>query len=56
MDTYTTHQSPTAIEVEGLTKHFGHLVAVDRVSFTVGQGSVAGFLGPNGAGKPVTGL
>ncbi|HLH57923.1 MAG TPA: ATP-binding cassette domain-containing protein [Streptosporangiaceae bacterium] len=43
-----------AIEVEGLTKHFGHLVAVDRVSFTVGEGTVTGFLGPNGAGKTTT--
>jgi ABC-2 type transport system ATP-binding protein len=43
-----------AIEVEGLTKHFGHLVAVDQVSFTVEKGSVTGFLGPNGAGKTTT--
>ncbi|MGA7418569.1 MAG: ABC transporter ATP-binding protein, partial [Acidimicrobiales bacterium] len=39
------------IELDGLTKRFGTMVAVDDVSFTVQQGSVVGFLGPNGAGK-----
>src|SRR5689334_15104566 len=39
------------IEVEGLTKRFGTFTAVDRVSFTVGKGSIFGFLGPNGSGK-----
>src|SRR6201989_2282249 len=39
------------IEVEGLTKRFGAFTAVDRVSFTVGKGSIFGFLGPNGSGK-----
>ena len=39
------------IELEGLTKRFGTMVAVEDVSFTVQQGSVVGFLGPNGAGK-----
>jgi ABC-2 type transport system ATP-binding protein len=44
------------IELNGLTKRFGTMVAVDHLSFSVPQGSVVGFLGPNGAGKPVTGL
>ena len=42
------------IEVDGLVKHFGPIVAVDKVSFTVESGVVLGFLGPNGAGKSTT--
>lgn len=42
------------IEVAGLTKHFGSVVAVDDLSFTVKPGVVTGFLGPNGAGKSTT--
>jgi ABC-2 type transport system ATP-binding protein len=42
------------IELDGLTKRFGSLVAVDHVSFSVDQGTVTGFLGPNGAGKTTT--
>ena len=42
------------IEVEGLIKSFGHLTAVDGVSFNVPKGEVLGFLGPNGAGKSTT--
>jgi ABC-2 type transport system ATP-binding protein len=44
----------SAIEVEGLTKRFGELVAVRNLSFRVKAGSVTGFLGPNGAGKSTT--
>src|SRR3954449_10390584 len=43
-----------AIEVSGLTKRFGHVLAVDDLSFTVTEGRVVGFLGPNGAGKTTT--
>jgi ABC-2 type transport system ATP-binding protein len=39
------------IEFDAVTKRFGELVAVDRLSFTVDQGRVVGFLGPNGTGK-----
>src|SRR6478609_2023867 len=43
-----------AIEVAGLTKHFGPVKAVDDLSFTVDEGRITGFLGPNGAGKTTT--
>jgi ABC-2 type transport system ATP-binding protein len=42
------------ITVEGLTKRFGDVVAVDDLTFEVDQGTVVGFLGPNGAGKTTT--
>jgi ABC-2 type transport system ATP-binding protein len=43
-----------AIIAENLTKMFGHLVAVDHISFEVEEGEVFGFLGANGAGKTST--
>jgi ABC-2 type transport system ATP-binding protein len=43
-----------AISARGLTKHFGRLVAVDRVDLTVPRSHVYGFLGPNGSGKSTT--
>lgn len=42
------------IEIRGLTKRFGSVLAVDQLSFTVEPGRVTGFLGPNGAGKTTT--
>lgn len=42
------------IAARELCKHYGNLVAVDRLSFDVGAGEVLGFLGPNGAGKSTT--
>ena len=46
--------STAAITVEGLTKRFGPVTAVDDLSFTVRAGAVTGFLGPNGSGKTTT--
>lgn len=42
------------IEVSELTKRYGPLVAIDKVSFRVDKGEILGFLGPNGAGKSTT--
>src|SRR5256886_10465197 len=42
------------LSVEGVSKRFGGVTAVDHVSFAVDRGQVVGFLGPNGAGKSTT--
>jgi ABC-2 type transport system ATP-binding protein len=44
----------TLLTLDGVSKRFGSVIAVDRVDFTVGRGEVVGFLGPNGAGKSTT--
>jgi ABC-2 type transport system ATP-binding protein len=41
----------SAVDAQGVTKHFGHLRAVDDLSLQVASGEVYGVLGPNGAGK-----
>jgi ABC-2 type transport system ATP-binding protein len=46
-------ESP-AVEVEHLTKRYGATLAVDDLSFSIPNGTIAGFLGPNGAGKTTT--
>lgn len=43
-----------AIKASNLTRDFGHVRAVDSISFTIQKGDVLGFLGPNGAGKSTT--
>jgi len=45
---------PTTFQVEGLSKRFGGVTAVDGLSFAVAAGEVFGFLGRNGAGKTTT--
>jgi branched-chain amino acid transport system ATP-binding protein len=39
------------LEVQGITKRFGGLLANDKISFTVNQGEIVGIIGPNGSGK-----
>ncbi|MFP5336184.1 MAG: ABC transporter ATP-binding protein [Actinomycetes bacterium] len=45
---------PGLVEIQGLSKRFGSVQAVDDLTFTVEPGRVTGFLGPNGAGKTTT--
>ncbi len=47
----TESRTATLLDVQGVTRRFGGLVAVDRVSFRVGEGEIFGLIGPNGAGK-----
>ena len=42
------------LELDGLTRRYGSLTALDHLSFSVSPGHVTGFLGPNGAGKTTT--
>jgi ABC-2 type transport system ATP-binding protein len=42
------------IEAEGLTKKYGHQIAVNNLDLQIREGEVFGFLGPNGAGKTTT--
>ena len=39
------------ISVQSVVKHFGGVVAVDRVDMKIERGSITGLIGPNGAGK-----
>lgn len=41
----------SVLKIEGLTKYFGDLLALDNVQMNVAQGAICGLLGPNGAGK-----
>jgi branched-chain amino acid transport system ATP-binding protein len=41
----------TLLETRGLSRHFGGLKAVDRVSFAIDEGAIVSLIGPNGAGK-----
>src|SRR6187397_2494390 len=42
------------LEARGLTKRYGGLLALDRVSFDLRPGEIVGYLGPNGSGKSTT--
>ncbi len=43
-----------AVALEGLTRHFGELKAVEDLSFQVAPGELFGIVGPDGAGKTTT--
>ncbi|HEX2980383.1 MAG TPA: ABC transporter ATP-binding protein [Anaerolineaceae bacterium] len=49
-----TCATDSVLHIEGLTKRFGSLVAVDHLNLDVYRGEILGFLGPNGAGKTTT--
>jgi ABC-2 type transport system ATP-binding protein len=49
-----TNSGRAVIEVSGVRKTYGPLVAVDDVSFEVQDGEIFGLIGPNGAGKTTT--
>jgi ABC-2 type transport system ATP-binding protein len=42
------------VEITNLTKHYGTVVALDRLSLSIERGQILGFVGPNGAGKTTT--
>jgi len=44
----------TVLKITNLSKHYGRIIAVDKLSFEVEKGSVFGILGPNGSGKTTT--
>ena len=44
-------ESDDMLELQGLTRRYGDLIALDDLSFTVAEGQMFGFVGPNGAGK-----
>ena len=46
--------SDLVIEANDLSKHYGDVVAIDKLGFQVSKGEIVGLLGPNGAGKSTT--
>jgi ABC-2 type transport system ATP-binding protein len=49
-----TGSADPKVEVDSLTKSFAGVTAVDRISFSVGEGEIFGLVGPDGAGKTTT--
>ncbi|MFE9441698.1 ABC transporter ATP-binding protein [Streptomyces sp. NPDC006602] len=50
----TTHANELAVDVRGLRKQYGDVIAVDGIDLGIRRGEVFGLLGPNGAGKSTT--
>lgn len=50
----STTTDDAILDIRGLTKRFGSIVAVDNLDLTIRRGEVLGFLGPNGSGKSTT--
>jgi len=44
----------TILEIKNLTKYYGKVLGVKKLSLTLNEGEVFGFIGPNGAGKSTT--
>ena len=53
-DPHGVHETPAAILLRDVHKHFGGVRAVDGIDLTVEPGEIVAFLGPNGAGKTTT--
>lgn len=43
-----------AVEIQGLSKHYKNVIALDGLTITINQGEIFGLIGPNGAGKSTT--
>jgi ABC-2 type transport system ATP-binding protein len=47
-------QAPDPVVLEGVSRQFGELLAIDRISLTVSRGTILGLIGPSGSGKTTT--
>jgi ABC-2 type transport system ATP-binding protein len=54
LEAATADAGEAVVSVRELSKRYGDVIAVDRLTFTLERGTITGFLGPNGAGKTTT--